>query len=92
MRQIRSEGQVNVLTLARTAGTSVDQIEWFYARRLPISPESRQEPSDQSDHDCAPLSSHAGIPAPSQARAAACRTLWISWSCRRAQSNDIAAS
>jgi hypothetical protein len=39
MRLIRSEGKVNVLTLARTAGTSVDQIERFYARRLPISPE-----------------------------------------------------
>jgi hypothetical protein len=39
MRLIRSERQVNVLTLARTAGTSVDQIERFYARRLPISPE-----------------------------------------------------
>ena len=39
MRLLRSEGQVNFLTLTRTAATSVDQIERFYARRLPISPE-----------------------------------------------------
>ena len=39
MRIIRSDAQVNVLTLARNAGTSVDQIERFYAARLPLSKE-----------------------------------------------------
>jgi hypothetical protein len=34
MRIIRSDAQVNVFTLARNAGTSVDQIERFYAARL----------------------------------------------------------
>jgi hypothetical protein len=36
---IRSDGQVNVFMLARNPGTSVDQIERFYAGRLPISRE-----------------------------------------------------
>jgi hypothetical protein len=36
---IRSDGQVNVFMLARNAGTSVNQIELFYAGRLPISRE-----------------------------------------------------
>jgi len=39
MRIIKSDAQVNVLTLARNAGTSVDQIERFYAARLPLSKE-----------------------------------------------------
>jgi hypothetical protein len=34
MRIIRSDAQVNVFTLARNAGTSIDQIERFYAARL----------------------------------------------------------
>jgi hypothetical protein len=32
MRFILSEGQVNIFNLAKNAGTSVDQIERFYAR------------------------------------------------------------
>ena len=36
---VRSDAQIDVFTLARNAGTSVDQIERFYAKRLPISPE-----------------------------------------------------
>lgn len=39
MRIILSEGQVNVFNLAKNAGTSVDQIERFYARHLPLSAE-----------------------------------------------------
>lgn len=39
MRLIKSEGQVNIFNLAKTAGTSVDQIERFYARNLPLSAE-----------------------------------------------------
>jgi hypothetical protein len=34
-----SEGKVNIFTLAKNAGTSVSQIERFYARNLPISAE-----------------------------------------------------
>jgi hypothetical protein len=39
MRIVNSEGRVNIFTLAKNAGTSVDQIERFYARHLPMSPE-----------------------------------------------------
>lgn len=38
MRLVNSEGEVNVHTLAKTAGTSVNQIERFYAKRLPLTP------------------------------------------------------
>ncbi|MGG5817675.1 hypothetical protein [Falsiroseomonas sp. HW251] len=37
MRIIHSEGQVNIFNLAKNAGTSVEQIERFYARHLPLS-------------------------------------------------------
>jgi hypothetical protein len=39
MRLVLSEGKVNIYTLAKNAGTSVNQIERFYARNLPISAE-----------------------------------------------------
>ena len=39
MRIILSHGQVNIFNLAKNAGTSVEQIERFYARRLPLSRE-----------------------------------------------------
>ncbi len=39
MRLILSEGKVNIFNLAKNAGTSVDQIERFYARNLPLSKE-----------------------------------------------------
>jgi hypothetical protein len=39
MRIINSEGKVNIFNLAKNAGTSVDQIERFYARNLPLSNE-----------------------------------------------------
>ena len=39
MRIINSEGRVNIFNLAKNAGTSVDQIERFYARFLPLSRE-----------------------------------------------------
>jgi hypothetical protein len=39
MRIILSQGKVNIFNLAKNAGTSVDQIERFYARNLPLSPE-----------------------------------------------------
>ena len=37
MRLVLSHGQVNIYNLAKNAGTSVDQIERFYARHLPQS-------------------------------------------------------
>jgi hypothetical protein len=39
MRIISSEGKVNIFNLAKNAGTSVDLIERFYARNLPLSRE-----------------------------------------------------
>ena len=40
MRIILSQGKVNIFNLAKkNAGTSVGQIERFYARNLPPSPE-----------------------------------------------------
>ena len=39
LRIIKSQGQVNIFNLAKNAGTSVEQIERFYARNLPLSPE-----------------------------------------------------
>ncbi|MDR6830840.1 hypothetical protein J2X48_004616 [Bosea sp. BE271] len=39
MRLILSEGQVNIYNLAKNAGTSVEQIERFYAKNLPLSAE-----------------------------------------------------
>ena len=39
MRIILSEGRVNIFNLAKNAGTSVEQIERFYARNLPLSAE-----------------------------------------------------
>jgi hypothetical protein len=39
MRIIKSEGKVNIFNLAKNAGTSVDQIERFYAKNLPLSKE-----------------------------------------------------
>jgi hypothetical protein len=39
MRIILSHGQVNIFNLAKNAGTSVNQIERFYARNLPLSRE-----------------------------------------------------
>ena len=39
MRIILSKGRVNIFNLAKNAGTSVDQIERFYARNLPLSKE-----------------------------------------------------
>ncbi len=39
MRLVNSEGKVNIYSLAKNAGTSVAQIERFYAKNLPLSPE-----------------------------------------------------
>jgi hypothetical protein len=39
MRIILSEGQGNIFNLAKNAGTSVNQIERFYARNPPLSNE-----------------------------------------------------
>jgi integrase len=39
MRLVLSEGTVNIYNLAKNAGTSVDQIERFYAKNLPMSAE-----------------------------------------------------
>jgi hypothetical protein len=39
LRLVKSEGKVNIFSLAKNAGTSVSQIERFYASRLPISKE-----------------------------------------------------
>lgn len=37
MRIVKSKGKVNIFTLARNAGTSVDQLERFYTKYLPLS-------------------------------------------------------
>jgi len=37
MRIILSKGDGNIFNLAKNAGPSVDQIERFYARNLPMS-------------------------------------------------------
>ncbi len=39
MRLVLSEGKVNIYNLAKNAGTSVSQIERFYAKNLPMSAE-----------------------------------------------------
>ena len=39
MRIILSQGEVNIYNLAKNAGTSVEQIERFYAKHLPLSKE-----------------------------------------------------
>ena len=39
MRLVLSHGRVSTYSLAKNAGTSVNQIERFYAKRLPISKE-----------------------------------------------------
>lgn len=39
MRIVNSHGKVNIFNLAKNAGTSVEQIERFYARHLPLSKE-----------------------------------------------------
>ena len=39
MRLVKSQGKVNIFTLARAAGTSVEVIENFYAKYLPPNPE-----------------------------------------------------
>jgi hypothetical protein len=39
MRLVKSKGRVNIFNLAKTAGTSVDQIERFYTKYLALSPE-----------------------------------------------------
>jgi len=39
MRLVLSEGKDNIFNLAKNAGTSVEQIERFYARNLPMSAE-----------------------------------------------------
>lgn len=39
MRLTLSKGHVNIYSLAKNAGTSVNQIERFYARNLPLSAE-----------------------------------------------------
>src|SRR5262249_28678548 len=37
MRLVLSKGKVNIYNLAKTCGTSVDMIERFYAKHLPLS-------------------------------------------------------
>jgi hypothetical protein len=39
MRLVNSDGQVNIYNLAKNAGTSVEQIERFYAKNLPLTAE-----------------------------------------------------
>jgi hypothetical protein len=39
MRIILSLGRVNIFNLAKNAGTSVEQIQRFYAKNLPLSAE-----------------------------------------------------
>jgi len=51
MRIILSHGQVNVFNLAKNAGTSVEQIERFYARNLPLSAEMARNLQSFGDKD-----------------------------------------
>lgn len=44
MRIINSHGKVNIFNLAKNAGTSVDQIERFHAKYLPLSKEMAKNP------------------------------------------------
>ena len=44
LRLVKSKGRVNIFNLAKTAGTSVDQIERFYARHL-AKPRNGNEPT-----------------------------------------------
>ena len=46
MRIILSEGKINIFNLAKNAGTSVEQIERFYARNLPLSKEMARNLQD----------------------------------------------
>jgi hypothetical protein len=39
MRLVKSHGKVNPYSLAKNAGTCVNQIERFYARNLPMADE-----------------------------------------------------
>ena len=39
MRIILSHSKINIFNLAKNAGTSVEQIERFYAKHLPLSRE-----------------------------------------------------
>ena len=39
MRIVKSKGRVNIFNLAKTAGTSVDQMERFYTKHLALSQE-----------------------------------------------------
>jgi hypothetical protein len=39
MRLIKSKGEVNIYNLAKSAGTSTEQLERFYLRNLPLSAE-----------------------------------------------------
>ena len=55
MRLIKSEGKINIFNLAKTAGTSVEQIERFYARNLPLSAEmARNLQTFGAELDCVP--------------------------------------
>jgi len=51
MRIILSEGKVNIFNLAKNAGTSVDQVERFYARNLPLSREMAMNLQSFGDGD-----------------------------------------
>lgn len=37
MRLVNSKGKVNIFNLAKNAGTSVEQIERFYVKQLPLT-------------------------------------------------------
>lgn len=49
LRIIKSEGKVNIYNLAKTAGTSVDQIERFYTYALPASAEMARNLQSMGD-------------------------------------------
>jgi hypothetical protein len=46
MRIILSLGRVNIFNLAKNAGTSVEQIERFYAKNLPPLGRDGEEPAE----------------------------------------------
>ena len=62
MRIILSHGKVNIFNLAKNAGTSVEQIERFYAKHLPLSREMAKNLQSFGEELAAVLRAAAIIP------------------------------
>ena len=61
MRIILSHVEVNVFNLAKNAGTSVEQIERFYSRNLPLSAEMVENFQSFLGSDTIAMRSHQPI-------------------------------